>query len=119
MEQQSKAQLLILEQQNKRFLTDTAGNSSQYELEMNRLKSELALVQKDRDSRIQENLDRMKFYEQHSDKLTKTIAELESKLSEAKADNFKLREVSHTLELHKARLEDQLKITATNSKSIE
>lgn len=97
LEQQSKSQLLMIEQQNQRFLNEANGNQSQLEIESNRVRSELILLQKDRDLRIQENLERMKFYEQHTDKLTKTVADLESKLTESKSEIFKLREVSHTL----------------------
>lgn len=119
LEQQSKSQLLIFEQQNKKFLSDAAGSNSQFEQEISRLRADLIQVQKDRDARIQENLERMKFYEHHSDKLTKSVAELEARLNEAKSDNFKLREANHTLDLNKIRLEDQLKTSSGTNKIAE
>jgi len=44
---------------------------------------------------------------------------LENRLTEAKTDIFKLRDLSNTLELAKTRLEDQLRIISTSGKSTE
>lgn len=44
------------------------------ESELNKLRLELTTAQKERDSRTQDNIERVKFYEMHAEKLTKSLA---------------------------------------------